>query len=140
MDNNKSIVIQFQTDVAKKLKGATVKLDNYLTNDIQWHLPTSLDNFINGSDRNGKTAVLDLLDTAVHRCYKPETMQFDFHSMISDKDFVHQHFTLSAETSNDKYYKSGYQTLFKLSDGKICEVWEYFDSGLLLLLHNQHHE
>jgi ketosteroid isomerase-like protein len=134
MHNNKAIVIQFQAEMGKKLQGESVALGDYFTDDAQWHLPASLDTYIHGADRIGKAAVLDLLDTAVKRCYKPETMRFDFHSMISDKDYVHQNFTMSAETASGKAYKSGYQTLFKLCDGKISEVWEYFDSGLLISL------
>lgn len=137
MPDNKDVVIHFQTIVGKNLRGADINPGDTLTDDVQWHLPLSLDSFIDGADRIGKTAVLDLLNTAVKRCYKPESLRFDFHSMISDQDFVHQHFTLSAETTNGKAYQSGYQALFRLRDGKICEVWEYFDSGLLLSLHNQ---
>jgi ketosteroid isomerase-like protein len=134
MPDNKSIVIQFQTDVAKKLQGGFVDIAKYLSDDAQWHLPDSLNDFINGAHRLGKDAILDLLETAVKRCYQPETMQFDFHSMMSDKQFVHIHFTLSANTANGKAYKSAYQTLFKVQNEQITEVWEYFDSGLLLQL------
>ncbi len=134
MPDNKEIVIQFQMEVAKKLKGEAANHNQYLTDDAKWHLPGSLNELCNGSDRIGKDAVLDMIESTVALFYKPETMKFDFHSMIAEDPFVHMHFTLSAETVNGKTYTSGYQTLYKLEGRKIAEAWEYFDSGTVLQL------
>ena len=137
MPENKEIVIQFQMDVAKKLRGEQMNLHNYLADDAQWHLPGSLDTLCDGSDKIGRDAVIDMIENLVSRFYKTETMAFKFHSMIQDGDFVHMHFTLKAETINGKAYCSGYQTLFKVVNGKIAEVWEYFDSARILHLLNE---
>ena len=134
MPTNKEIVVQFQIQVGKKLKGEAIDLTDYFTEDAQWHLPLSLDKLSNGSEKIGREAVLSLFDGTVAQFYKPESMAFEFHSMLADKNYVHMHFSLSAETMHGKPYKNRYQTLFKLVDGKISEVWEYFDSGIVLAL------
>lgn len=136
MLNDKSIVTQFQTAVGKMLTGEQVDLSVYLHNDVCWHLPASLDRFIQGAKRQGINAVIHLLEHAAFQCYQVDTMQFEFHSMINANHLVHQHFTLQAKTINGKDYKSGYQILFKIENEKIIAVWEYFDSGLLLSLVN----
>ena len=130
--NNKDIVMQFQMAAGKLLQGKAAEPELYLAENVQWHLPDSLDKLAGGAHRKGHDEVIDLVTHTVKRFYKPETMQFEFLSMIADDDFVHMHFALSAETPQGKAYSSHYQTLFRLKDGKIAEVWEYFDSGRLL--------
>lgn len=67
----------------------------------------------------------------VGKFYQPESLRFNYHSLIGDDDRVHSHFTLNAITVNGKDYENHYQTLYRLKDGLICEVWEYFDTAFL---------
>ena len=126
--------MQFQAEVSRLLRGKDADPGQFLADNVEWHLPDSMNDVIGGAHRIGITEVVDLLVSAVPRCYKAETMKFDFHSMMADEHHVHLHFTLQAETITSKPYKSGYQTLYELNEGKITHVWEYFDSGLLLKL------
>ena len=131
MSNNKDIVLQFQMDVSKKIRGEDIDVSQYLHDDVQWHLPQSLASLADGSDKIGIDQVSGLFDGTVAQFYQPQTMSFDFHSMIGEGDYVHMHFSLKALTSHGKPYANHYQTLFRLSDEKIAEVWEYFDSAVV---------
>lgn len=133
IEENKKLVLNFQMAVAKKLQGESqTEIENYLSDDICWHLPTSMAQLADGHKKQGKIQVLELFDSIVKRFYQPTTMQFDFHGVLANDDKVHFHFTLTAITNTKKTYTSGYQMLFKVVDNKVAEVWEYFDSALLL--------
>ena len=134
MSNNKEILMQFQMDVAKNLKGEPANIRQYFTNDAQWHLPASLNELCGGSERIGIDQVMGLFEGTVAKFYKPETMNFESFNMISEGAYAHIHFIMTAKTVNDKDYKSVYQTLYRLEEDKIAEVWESFDSGTVIKL------
>lgn len=63
--------------------------------------------------------------------YKPGSMRFDYHAEVAEGDFVMMQFTLSAITANGEDYENDYAILFRLEDGLIAEVKEFFDTSLL---------
>ncbi len=133
LEENKKLVLNFQLAVAKQLQGEPqVSIAHHLSDDITWYLPESVNSLADGHIKQGKTDVLRLFDDIVKRFYDPNTMQFDFHGLFAAEDKVHFHFTLSAITNSGKTYQSGYQMLFQVDNGQIKNVWEYFDSALLL--------
>ena len=136
MEKNKQQVLAFQMAVGKQLQGEPqAEIAEYLTDDAVWHLPASMDALADGHIKQGKAEVLRLFDDIVKRFYAPETMSFEFHGLFASADKVHFHFTLTATTHNGALYTSGYQMLFRCEDGRIAEVWEYFDSASLLACH-----
>lgn len=134
-EKNTQLVLNFQMAVAKQLQGEPQpSIADYLSDDIQWHLPASMNELAEGSDKQGKAEVLRLFDDIVKRFYQPKTMAFDFHGITASHDKVHFHFTLTATTNSQQTYQSGYQLLFRVEDDLVREVWEYFDSATLLAL------
>jgi len=135
-EKNKATVMAFQMLVGQQLQGEPqAGISDYLSDDVLWHLPDTMQDLADGAHKKGKTAVLRLFDDIVKRFYEPKTMSFEFHGLFAAQNKVHFHFTLSAQTAKGLSYTSGYQMLFHLEQDKIAEVWEYFDSAALLSLH-----
>jgi len=128
--NNKDTIKHFFTAVAAGVRGEIVDIAAFLTDDVTWHLPQSTAQ-MGKAFYDGKADVMTMFSGAVAQFYQPESMQFTYHSFIADGDFAHCHFSLSAITSTGKPYLNQYQSLFRLHDGKIAEVWEYFDTAYL---------
>lgn len=130
MADNKAVIQDFQRALERKLQGEKVDLADCFTEDIAWHFPQSTASRSSGSDHYGKAAVLAMFGD-VDAFYIADTMQFDYHSFTAEDDRVHMHYTLRATTTSGKAYENQYQSLFRLEDGRIAEVWEYFDTAYL---------
>lgn len=128
--NNKDTLNGFLKAVAASTSGEAVDIAAFFTDDVQWHLPQSTAQ-MGKSFYDGKAEVMQMFSGAVAQFYKPESMQFTYHSIIAEGEYAHCHFSLQAITANDKPYHNHYQSLFRLRDGKIAEVWEYFDTAYL---------
>lgn len=125
--DNKTRVERFQTDLEQHFAGNKVDLSEHFTEQAQWHLPQSTATPL----LSGREAVMAMFMQGVSSYYKPETMQFKHLHRLADGDFVHSHFSLSAKTATGQDYHNHYQSLFRLEDGRIAEVWEYFDTAYL---------
>lgn len=130
MPSNKDLILEFQQQLESKLAGNTVDLGDYFCEDIAWHFPQSTAAQSSGSDHHGKTAVLAMF-ADVDLFYVADSMRFEYHSVTAEEDRVHLHYTLRATTTNGREYCNQYQSLFRVRDGKIAEVWEYFDTAYL---------
>lgn len=130
-DNNKAVINAFQQAMARKLGGAEVDLGAWLCDDVVWHFQRSLSAAGTASEYRGKEAVLGLFGGDVGRFYDPSSIRFTYHHITAEEDRVHLHFTLRARTSNGRDYENDYQSLFRLRDGRIAEVWEYLDTAYL---------
>ncbi len=135
MPDNKQIIQDFQRTLERRLRGEAADIAPFFSEDIAWHFPQSTASQASGSDHYGKTAVLAMFNTDVDQFYVPDTIQFDYHAFTAEDDRVHMHYTLSAQTTSGKPYRNHYQSLFRLQDGKIAEVWEYFDTAYLYNLY-----
>ena len=63
-------------------------------------------------------------------------MRYDYHAELADGDFVMMQFTLTATTANGADYENDYAILFRLENGLIAEVKEFFDTALLFSILN----
>lgn len=135
-ESNKTILEQFWKGLQSKLQGNDVDLSPYLAKDIVWHLPQSTFPAGEPQQHQGKQAVLAMFEGEVENYYQPASMQFDIHSIIAEDDRVHFHFSLRAKTAQGNDYFNHYQALYRLKDGQIAEVWEYFDTAYLFRLFN----
>ena len=72
----------------------------------------------------------------VGQFYQQDSMTFHYHSMTAEDDRVHLHFSLEAKTATGEDYYNDYQSLFRFADGKVIEVWEYFDTAYLFSFFN----
>jgi ketosteroid isomerase-like protein len=133
-EENKNTVLQYQLAVSAFLQGDSQSdFKQYLAHDVKWHLPKSMAEF-RGCLFEGHDGIALMLRDAVQSYYQPETIQADFRSMMAENDLVHLHFGMSALTISGKAYDNDYQVLYQLKDGKILQVWEYFDAHRLILL------
>ncbi len=128
--NSKDVVIRFFQAVGAASRGEAADLTAFFTDDVKWHLPQSTAQ-MGKALYEGKAEVIAMFSGDVARFYQPDSMKFTFHSVISDREYAHCHLSLSAITSTGKPYLNQYQSLFHLRDGKISEVWEYFDTAYL---------
>ena len=128
---NKNLLADFQTALAHHLKGEATDLRRFFHREIAWHFPKSTASASSGSDHYGIDAVMAMFGGDVDAFYQPETMKFHYHSLTAEEDRVHMHFSLEAKAGNGRDYCNDYQSLFRFADGKIIEVWEYFDTAYL---------
>ena len=131
---NKQLVDDYMQALLRRFHGEEEDLGGFLADDVRWHLPRSAAKFASASDHVGKRAVLDMLGGDVEKFYRPDTIQFECHSLIAEGDRVHLHFSMRATTSSGREYDNLYQTLFRLADGKIAEAWECLDTAYLFSL------
>ena len=128
---NKQLVDDYMQALLRRFQGEAEELGRFLTEDVRWHLPQSTANLATASDPIGRQAVLDMLEGDVEKFYRPDTIQFEYFSLIAEGDRVHLHFSMRATTSSGREYDNSYQTLFRLADGKIAEAWECLDTAYL---------
>ena len=128
MQTNKQQVQALQAAISAKLKDNSITLDAFFHPDAVWHLPRSTA-ANGGGDMTGKAAVLAMFNSGVANFYIPESMDTRYHSTIAEGDLVHSRFTLKATTAQGKHYENDYQALYRLEDGLVIEVWEYFDTA-----------
>jgi ketosteroid isomerase-like protein len=131
---NKQLIDDYMQALSRSFRGEREDLGRFFTDDVRWHLPQSTANFASASDHVGKQAVLGMLEGDVEEFYRPDTIEFEHHSLIAEDDRVHLHFSMKATTRNGREYRNRYQTLFRLSDGKIAEAWESLDTAYLFSL------
>lgn len=128
--SSKDTLKQFFLVLAETTKGRPADISVFFTDDVKWHLPQSTAQ-MGKALYDGKSEVMQMFSGAVAQFYKPESMQFTYHSIIAEGDFAHCHFSLEAITANGKPYLNHYQSLFRMRDNRIAEVWEYFDTAYL---------
>jgi ketosteroid isomerase-like protein len=128
--NHKDTLRQFYATLTDALQGGAADLGAFFTDDIRWHLPQSAAQ-AGKALYEGKAEVMQLFGGGVAQFYEPASMRFTYHSIIADGDHAHCHFSLEAVTAGGKPYLNHYQSLFRMRDGRIAEVWEYFDTAYL---------
>lgn len=129
--HNKTRLLAFQETLAKRLRGEDADIRAFFHQDIAWHFPKSTAEAASGSDHYGIDAVMAMFGDDVGQFYQQDSMTFHYHSMTAEDDRVHLHFSLEAKTATGEDYYNDYQSLFRFADGKIIEVWEYFDTAYL---------
>ncbi len=133
---NKTLLLAFQKTLAKRLRGENADIGAFFHKDIAWHFPKSTAEAASGSDHCGIDAVMAMFGDDVGQFYQQDSMTFHYHSMTAEDDRVHLHFSLEAKTATGEDYYNDYQSLFRFADGKIIEVWEYFDTAYLFSFFN----
>lgn len=121
-------VRNFYQAMGARKSGVDVDLGAFFTEDAEWQLPRSSP--MHGTLK-GRAAVVNLFGDSVDEYYQPDTMKFDYHAEIADGDFVVMQFTLSAVTANGHDYENDYCMMFRLEDGLIAQVREFFDTAYL---------
>lgn len=126
--DNRNAVRAFYANVARHNAGEDINLTRHFTADAEWKLPRTSP--LHGKLK-GPAAIAGLFDGAVDDYYQPGSMRYDYHAELAEDDFVMMQFTLKAITANGQDYENDYALLFRLQDGLIAEVKEFFDTSLL---------
>ncbi len=130
-NNNKQLVKDFFSMLTRAFKGEDVDPGVFLAENVQWHLPNSVEKLFGVSAKlNGRVKATQVLG-GVSKVYVADSTEFEFHSWVDENDLVALHFTLRAETVTCKQYENHYQSLVRCSGGLITAVWETFDSAYL---------
>lgn len=127
-EDNRSVVRRFYAAVASKNAGEDIDLTRHFTPNAEWTLPRTSP--LHGKLK-GPEAIAGLFEGAVDDYYQAGSMRYDYHAELADGDFVMMQFTLSAITANGKDYENDYAMLFRLENGQIAHVKEFFDTALL---------
>ena len=126
--NNRQLI----NDYYAALAAGDTDMARFFTEDVEWHLPRSSP--MHGALK-GREAVLGLFgDGAVSDYYQPQSLQFEYHPTLIAGDDIVMPFTLRAVTVNGQDYENDYLMRFWIEDGRIAEVWEYFDTATLFNL------
>ena len=123
-----AVVQAFYAALAQKQTDPSVYLTAFFSADARWCLPRTspLHDKLQGPE-----AIAGLFSGAVDSYYRPESMRYDYHAQLADETHVMMQFTLSATTANGKDYENDYCLLYRVEDGLIAEVKEFFDTALL---------
>ena len=116
-------------DYYRALAAGDADMGRFFSQEAEWHLPRTSP--MHGKVK-GRAAIASLLGGAgVADYYRPETMQFERRAIIASGETVAVSFTLRAVTANGHDYENDYCMWFRVNDGLITGVWEYFDTALL---------
>jgi ketosteroid isomerase-like protein len=121
---NIEVVRQFQ----KALAEGERDMSRFFQDDVEWHLPPSSPIY---GTLIGREAVCALFSGDIDNWYQSGTISYDYHRPIADDDNVVTPFTMRAVTANGLDYENEYCMWFRLKDGLIAEVHEYFDTSRL---------
>ena len=101
------------------------KMD-FVTDDVCWHLPTSVG--LRGFDLEVRgEGVRDLFLGSAERYEQGRT--WDIHHVIAEDDLVALHCTMHARTTVGREYHGSYHMLFRVHGDRIAEAWEFLDTA-----------
>ena len=126
--DNRTLVERFHRAMREKMLNTDTDLAEFFTPSVRWHLPRSSP--LHGT-LNDKAAVLALFEGAVDDYYQTNTIRFDYQGCLADEQLVILQFVMSATTAAGDAYENDYCMVFRVEDGLISEVWEYFDTNEL---------
>jgi ketosteroid isomerase-like protein len=101
------------------------KMD-FVTDDVCWHLPTSVARRGYAQEVKGE-GVRALFLGSLER-YEPDRT-WDVNHVIAEDDLVALHCTMHARTTVGTDYHASYHMLFRIEDGRIAEAWEFLDTA-----------
>lgn len=121
---NKQLLKNIYDEMAK---GNTTPFGDAMADDIKWTLKGSTDwsKTYNGKDAVYKELIAPLFEKFADR-YTTELVR-----MIAEDDTVVVEFNGKVTTKTGKPYNNSYCYIFRIENGKIAEITEYFDTELV---------
>ncbi len=122
------------TEVVEQFLHALVQDDTrsmrpLVRDDVIWWVPPSasqrfgLDRPLRGWDD------IDWLGGDGWKGFLPGTSVVAIHHLVADRDLVSAHYNRRARRLDGGDYDTEYNILFRLTDGRIAEVWEIADTA-----------
>lgn len=121
---NKQLLKNIYDEMAK---GNTAPFGEALADDVKWTLTGSTDW---SKTYDGKEAVYKELITPLFEKFADQYTT-ELVRMIAEDDFVSVEFKGKVTTKSGKPYNNSYCYIFRLENGKIAEITEYFDTELV---------
>ena len=121
---NKQILKNIYDEMAK---GNTKPFGDALADDVKWTLKGSTDwsKTYDGKEAVSKDLIAPLFEKFADQ-YKTELVR-----MIAEDDLVVVEFNGNVTTKTGKPYNNSYCYIFRIENGKIAEITEYFDTELV---------
>ena len=121
---NKQVVLDFLRALAKGDRDAAFVA---FAPDATWRYPASLGG--PGLHR-GRDAIFDVYFAVDEKLYETGTREYDLEitNAIAEADSVAVEMHHRGRTLDGRPYETDYHVLYRLVDGRISEVHEYFDS------------
>jgi len=121
---NKAVVLDFLRALARGDREAARRA---VAEDATWRYPASLGG---PGIHRGRDAIFDVYFGTDERLFETGTRQYDFEvtSAIAEDDRVAIEMRHRGRTRDGRPYETDYHVLYRLADGRIQEVHEYFDS------------
>jgi ketosteroid isomerase-like protein len=126
---NKALIAKhienFPSYTAKALEtGDPAHLAVDFTDDFFWVMPNSIPR---AGVHRGMPEVLEFLRQGLG-LFEHGTMRTELVSMIAEEDYVAVRVNCTARTSKGRDYDNQYHVLYRIRDGKICEMWDFQDT------------
>jgi ketosteroid isomerase-like protein len=120
---NKTVVLEFLRALARGDKPAALAAFH---EDASWRYPASLGPGVH----QGRKAIFDVYFGTDEKLFDTGTRSYDFEvtSAIAEGDKVAVEMRHRGRTRDGRSYETDYHVLYRLAEGRIQEVHEYFDS------------
>ncbi|HEX5064516.1 MAG TPA: nuclear transport factor 2 family protein [Myxococcota bacterium] len=121
---NKAVVQGFLAALARGDRGAARVA---FREDATWRYPASLGG---PGVHRGRDAIFDVYFGVDEKLFDTGTRRYDFEitSAVAEGDRVAVEMRHRGRTRDGRPYETDYHVLYRLEDGRIAEVHEYFDS------------
>jgi hypothetical protein len=121
---NKAVVLGFLEALAAGDRDAARRA---FAEDATWRYPASLGG---PGVHRGRDAIFDVYFAVDERLYETGTRSYDFEvtSAVAEGDRVAVEMRHRGRTRDGRPYETDYHVLYRLADGLVHEVHEYFDS------------
>ena len=121
---NKAVVLGFLEALAA---GDSDAARRAFAEDATWRYPASLGG---PGVHRGRDAIFDVYFAVDERLYETGTRSYDFEvtSAVAEGDRVAVEMRHRGRTRDGRPYETDYHVLYRLADGLVHEVHEYFDS------------
>ena len=121
---NKAVVRGFLEALAR---GDRASAREAFREDASWRYPASLGG---PGIHRGRDAIFDVYFGVDEKLFETGTRRYDFEitSAVAEDDRVAVEMRHRGRTRDGRPYETDYHVLYRLVDGRIAEVHEYFDS------------
>jgi len=101
-----------------------------ITDDVQWHLPTSVA-ARSGFAQDLRGDDVRALFAGGQAMYEPERT-WDIWHVVAEDDLVTLHCTMHGLTASGNDYHGSYHMLFRIEGDRIAEAWEFLDTAYVM--------
>jgi ketosteroid isomerase-like protein len=128
---NKDVVRAF---MAAQTNGDYADARLFLCEDLIFHVPVSAEKVLDiPSLTRGADRYIETRRNAVEKLYKSHARNVEMKCFVAEDDFVVAFYHMSAELAAGGAYNNTYAFIYRLTNGKIAEIWENVDTAYSFL-------